>query len=116
MDHAPDAAACWEANAETWTRQVRAGYDIYRDHLNTPAFLATASAADRAASEPFHVPYVHLTLSQWIDGIIDAGLSLSRLGEPMASEETARSTPDLADTRVAPLFLHVQATNPVISA
>jgi SAM-dependent methyltransferase len=33
-------AACWEANAETWTRHARAGYDIYRDALNTPAFLA----------------------------------------------------------------------------
>ena len=29
----------WEANAETWTRHARAGYDIYRDGLNTPAFL-----------------------------------------------------------------------------
>ncbi|OJY39249.1 MAG: methyltransferase, partial [Rhizobiales bacterium 65-9] len=35
-----EAAACWEANAETWTRHVRAGYDVYRDALNTPAFLA----------------------------------------------------------------------------
>lgn len=30
----------WEANAPVWTRLARAGYDIYRDHLNTPAFLA----------------------------------------------------------------------------
>jgi hypothetical protein len=29
----------WEANAETWTRHARAGYDIYRDGRNTPAFL-----------------------------------------------------------------------------
>jgi ubiquinone/menaquinone biosynthesis C-methylase UbiE len=35
-----EAAALWEANAETWTRHSRAGYDIYRDALNTPAFLA----------------------------------------------------------------------------
>ena len=34
-----EAAALWEANAETWTRHSRAGYDIYRDALNTPAFL-----------------------------------------------------------------------------
>jgi len=33
-------AECWEANADTWTRHARAGYDIYRDALNTPAFLA----------------------------------------------------------------------------
>ena len=34
-----EVARYWEANAETWTRHVRAGYDIYRDGLNTPAFL-----------------------------------------------------------------------------
>jgi ubiquinone/menaquinone biosynthesis C-methylase UbiE len=33
-----EVARYWEANA--WTRQVRAGYDIYRDALNTPSFLA----------------------------------------------------------------------------
>jgi SAM-dependent methyltransferase len=30
----------WEGNAETWTRHSRAGRDVYRDALNTPAFLA----------------------------------------------------------------------------
>lgn len=29
----------WDGNAEAWTRLARAGYDIYRDHLNTPAFF-----------------------------------------------------------------------------
>jgi len=35
-----DVAQAWEANADAWTRHSRAGYDIYRDALNTPAFLA----------------------------------------------------------------------------
>ena len=35
-----EVAQYWEANAATWTRHARAGYDIYRDGLNTPAFLA----------------------------------------------------------------------------
>jgi hypothetical protein len=30
----------WEGNAEAWTRLARAGYDIYRDGFNTPAFVA----------------------------------------------------------------------------
>jgi SAM-dependent methyltransferase len=38
--HRHEAAKAWESNAETWTRHVRAGYDIYRDALNTPSFLA----------------------------------------------------------------------------
>jgi len=29
----------WEGNAEAWTQLSRAGYDVYRDHLNTPTFL-----------------------------------------------------------------------------
>jgi SAM-dependent methyltransferase len=35
-----EAAEYWERNAATWTRLARDGYDIYRDYLNTPAFLA----------------------------------------------------------------------------
>lgn len=30
----------WEADADSWTRPVRAGYDIDRDALNSSAFLA----------------------------------------------------------------------------
>jgi SAM-dependent methyltransferase len=39
MDHV-EAGRYWDGNAEAWTRLARAGYDIYRDHLNTPAFLS----------------------------------------------------------------------------
>jgi SAM-dependent methyltransferase len=35
-----EVAAYWEANAEAWTQYSRRGYDVYRDALNTPAFLA----------------------------------------------------------------------------
>ncbi len=35
-----DVARCWDDNADTWTALSRAGYDVYRDGLNTPAFLA----------------------------------------------------------------------------
>lgn len=31
---------CWEGNAEAWTCLARAGHDVCRDWLNTPAFLA----------------------------------------------------------------------------
>ena len=41
-----DAPALWEANAQTWTDHVRAGYDVYRDHHNTPAFLAMLPAVE----------------------------------------------------------------------
>ncbi|MEN6368786.1 MAG: class I SAM-dependent methyltransferase [Thermotogota bacterium] len=35
-----DVGRVWNGNAEAWTRLARAGYDVYRDALNTPAFLA----------------------------------------------------------------------------
>jgi ubiquinone/menaquinone biosynthesis C-methylase UbiE len=38
MDH-EEAGRFWNGNAEVWTKLSRAGYDIYRDYLNTPAFL-----------------------------------------------------------------------------
>ncbi len=38
MDH-EEVGRHWEENAEAWTELVRAGYDHYRDGLNTPAFL-----------------------------------------------------------------------------
>ncbi len=38
MDHI-EVKRYWEENAATWTQLVRAGYDVYRDCLNTPAFF-----------------------------------------------------------------------------
>jgi SAM-dependent methyltransferase len=33
------AGQYWNENAEAWTALARAGHDIYRDYLNTPAFF-----------------------------------------------------------------------------
>jgi len=30
----------WDANAQAWVRLAKAGYDVYRDYLNTPAFMS----------------------------------------------------------------------------
>ena len=45
MDH-ESVGRYWDDNAEAWTKQVRAGYDHYRDGLNTPAFLAMLPELD----------------------------------------------------------------------
>ena len=34
-----DVGKLWDSNADAWTLLSRRGCDIYRDHLNTPAFL-----------------------------------------------------------------------------
>ena len=38
MDHA-EVGRLWNANVDGWTKLVRAGGDLYRDYLNTPAFF-----------------------------------------------------------------------------
>ncbi|HLN02804.1 MAG TPA: class I SAM-dependent methyltransferase [Bryobacteraceae bacterium] len=38
MDHR-QAGRYWERNALAWTRLARQGWDVYRDAVNTPAFL-----------------------------------------------------------------------------
>jgi ubiquinone/menaquinone biosynthesis C-methylase UbiE len=38
MDHTK-VGRYWNENADAWTRLARAGYDVYRDYLNTPAFF-----------------------------------------------------------------------------
>ena len=41
-----EAARIWEANADAWTEQARRGLDVYREVLNTPAFLNMLPAID----------------------------------------------------------------------
>lgn len=36
---ADDVRSLWEANAAAWVEMSRAGYDVYRDLVNTPAFM-----------------------------------------------------------------------------
>jgi SAM-dependent methyltransferase len=38
MDHR-EVGRLWNENAKTWAPLVQQGYDVYRDHLNTPSFL-----------------------------------------------------------------------------
>ncbi len=38
MDHRR-VGRMWDENAPAWTELARAGYDVYRDYVNTPAFL-----------------------------------------------------------------------------
>lgn len=64
---------------------------------------------ERARVAPFAVPRFHRTMSQWVNLVCDAGLSIERMGEPHVSPELAEAEPALADTRVAPIFLHIRA-------
>jgi SAM-dependent methyltransferase len=58
---------------------------------------------------PFAVPRFHRTLSSWVGIIVGSGLTIEAFGEPRASDEVARAVPTVADTQVAPIFLHIRA-------
>ena len=71
--------------------------------------FSTVPATERARTKPFRAPMFHRTLSSWVDLICAAGLSIEKFGEPTASSALADAQPVVADTRVAPLFLHIRA-------
>jgi hypothetical protein len=78
--------------------------------------FSTVTAEERARVEPFRIPVFHRTLSSWVELICRAGLVIEQFGEPSASAELAAAQPSLADTRVAPLFLHIRARKPTVGA
>jgi len=45
MDHT-EVKRYWNGNAATWTKLARAGYDVYRDCLNTPTFFRMLPAVN----------------------------------------------------------------------
>lgn len=87
------------------------GYFDQTPYIETWLFGA-APAELRARYPPFTVPRFPLTLAGWLNAVADAGLVLERINEPCATEETAAAHPEVADTRLAPYFLHIRARKP----
>jgi ubiquinone/menaquinone biosynthesis C-methylase UbiE len=63
----------------------------------------------KAAVEPFAVPIFHHTLADWVNTLVQTGFALEYAGEPSADAAAIRAHPELADTLIAPLFLHIRA-------
>jgi ubiquinone/menaquinone biosynthesis C-methylase UbiE len=74
--------------------------------------FSAATAEERGRHAPFRMPRFHKTLSQWVELIVDAGFTIEKVGEPRADVELAAAEPHVADTRVAPIFLHFRLRNP----
>jgi 2-polyprenyl-3-methyl-5-hydroxy-6-metoxy-1,4-benzoquinol methylase len=96
------AAEYWEANADTWTLHARAGCNIYRDALNTPAFLSM------------------LPLAAGLSGL-DVGCGEGSNTRRLALLGARMQAIDIAPTfirharaaeEVAPLFLLIRARKP----
>jgi len=72
-------------------------------------WFSSTSSEERASTPQFQIPRFHRPLYAWVDMIVAAGLTIEKLGEPMASEDAARTHPIVEDTRVVPIFMHVRA-------
>jgi len=95
------------------TQAIEVGgyFDTGEPRVETWQFQ-TLSQEERERSEPFRIPVFHRTLGDWVEMLCAAGLAIEQLQEPSASAELAQAEPILADTRVAPLFLHMRARKP----
>ena len=79
-------------------------------HIEEWTFRSAKRAGESA--KPFRIPRFHRTLSGWINLLIASGFEIGRLHEPTASAKQAKECPEIADTRTAPLFLHIRVQKP----
>jgi SAM-dependent methyltransferase len=63
----------------------------------------------RRRHDPFTITYARRTLTGWFNAFVGAGLVIDAMDEPRADARTAREHPEVADTRIAPYFLHLRA-------
>jgi len=89
-----------------------AGYFDGLDGRVDTWWFSTLPEEERLQASPFRTPRFHRTLSQWVEMICGAGLRIEQMAEPSAGADLALAEPILADTRIAPLFLHVRASRP----
>ena len=64
----------------------------------------------RERHAPFTITAARRTVSSWMNMVIDAGFTIERVIEPVASEEIAAEHPEVADTRIVPFFLVIRAS------
>ena len=60
----------------------------------------------------FRIPRFHLTLSQWLNLLIETGFRLEKVAEPCPSEEAVQACSKLQDAQVVAYFLHVRVRKP----
>lgn len=97
-----------DAEGRVVALEVGGYYEETNGEIETWTF-SSLTPEERAETPPFRIPRFHRTLSSWVGLIADAGFSIDAMGEPRASEDMAAAEPIVADTRVAPIFLHVRA-------
>jgi len=87
--------------------------DYYREGIWIDEWIFYSAPKElREKYRKFRTAYYHLTLSSWVNLLVDAGLRIERMCEPIASDEVIAEHPDLADCKVAPLFLQMRCRKP----
>ena len=89
MDH-EEVGRHWDENAEVWTELVRAGYDHYRDGLNTPAFFDMLPDVDGLAGLDVGCGEGHNTRLVTTRGARMTGVDISETFVRHAGEEENR--------------------------
>ncbi len=100
-----------EADGSVRAIEVGGYFDAVDGEIETWWF-STLPEDERQRIEPFRVPRFHRTLSAWVELITQAGLVIEQFGEPCASPALTAAEPVVADTCVAPLFLHIRTRKP----
>jgi SAM-dependent methyltransferase len=90
MDHVA-VGEFWNANAEAWTKLARAGYDVYRDQLNTPAFLAMLPLVKGAVGLDLGCGEGHNTRQVAKRGATMTGIDIAAVFIKHAQAEEARA-------------------------
>ena len=99
MDH-EEAGRYWDENAEAWTALSRAGYDVYRDYLNTPAFFEMLPDVDGSAGLDIGCGEGHNTRLLAKRGAKIAAVDISQVFISHAREHEQKESLDV-DYRVA---------------
>jgi ubiquinone/menaquinone biosynthesis C-methylase UbiE len=97
-------------NDDFGRREALAVGDYFYEGPLTETWAFSAAPREvRDQYEPFTITYARRTISGWFNAIVAAGLVITAIDEPRADDDTAAAHPEVADTRIAPYFLLVQA-------
>jgi ubiquinone/menaquinone biosynthesis C-methylase UbiE len=83
--------------------------DYFVEGSMTDSWTFKAAREMQMRHEPFTITAARRTVSSWMNMVIDAGLTIEHVIEPVASESIAADHPEVADTRIVPFFLIVRA-------
>jgi ubiquinone/menaquinone biosynthesis C-methylase UbiE len=83
--------------------------DYFVEGPITTSWTFKVAAEMQVRHEPFTITAARFMVSSWVNMVIDAGFTIERVMEPVASEAIASLHPEVNDTRIAPFFLIVRA-------